>query len=331
MGTNIEWTDLTDNIIVVEGDDGKPNGWWCRRCSEGCDNCYSARLNQSDYFGGNHLDYTGAAPKLMLRREILAGWKRQRTPKRHFVASMTDIFGEWVLQEWIFEFLDGMATAPLQTFQLLTKRARRMKDTVIAWLLARGLDRVPPHIWLGVSVENQKWADIRIADLIAIPCVRFLSVEPMLGPVRLWHFDEEVQALRGPPIKVSGGMTIGTANESAEGYDDSQPAIDWVICGGESGPGARPMHPVWARNLRDQCLAAGVPFFFKQWGEWRPLGTKDQVEMPGKPGFQWLNLAGGQGFHGDQVTLMQKVGKKAAGRALDNAEWSEFPRTEVHA
>src|SRR5688572_19248247 len=124
--TNIEWTDVTDNIIIVEG-----GGWWCRKISPGCFNCYAARLNLSTYFGGNKLPYTGEPPKLILRRDILKSWARQRKAKKHFVASMTDVFGEWVPVEWQFEFLDAMAAAPNQTFQILTKRADIMALHVV--------------------------------------------------------------------------------------------------------------------------------------------------------------------------------------------------------
>src|SRR5262245_62535311 len=123
--TSIEWTDITDNIIVVEG-----GGWWCRRISPGCDHCYAEALNQNTFFGGNKLPYRGTAPSLKLRTEIIDGWARLRKPKKHFVSSMTDIFGEWVSREMIFAFLDGMRAAPLQTFQLLTKRPAVMLSEV---------------------------------------------------------------------------------------------------------------------------------------------------------------------------------------------------------
>lgn len=117
MATSIEWTDVTDNIITAQG-----GGWWCRKISPGCLHCYAARINNSSYYGGNKKAYTGDAPPLLLRREFFDRWKRQKKAKRHFVASMTDVFGEWVPVEWALEMLDAMAAAPLQTFQVLTKR-----------------------------------------------------------------------------------------------------------------------------------------------------------------------------------------------------------------
>lgn len=110
--TKIEWTDKVDNIIVAEG-----GGWWCRHASPGCDNCYAEARNKNSFFGGNGLAYRGAPPALKLRQEIIDGWRGQRKPKKHFVASMTDVFGDWVPRWMIFQFLDGMAAAPQQTFQ----------------------------------------------------------------------------------------------------------------------------------------------------------------------------------------------------------------------
>lgn len=245
--TNIEWTDVTDNIIVAKG-----GGWWCRKISEGCANCYAAALNQSDYFGGNHLPYAGKPPELKLRTEIINSWARQTKPKKHFVASMTDIFGDWVPSEWIFRFLDGMVVAPKQTFQLLTKRADVMQSAVIAYCSERGIKTLPPNIWGGVSVENQKRGDERIPLLLGTPfAVRFLSVEPLLEHVNLKLF----RCLRG------------VFNED-RGYH-----LDWCIVGGESGPGSRPCEPQWIRSIVQQCRAASVPVFVNQLGAnvfWNP-------------------------------------------------------------
>lgn len=232
MATKIEWTDVTDNIIVVKG-----GGWWCRRISPGCDHCYAEKLNQNTFFGGNKMPYRGAPPVLKLKEEIVDGWARQRKPKKHFVASMTDIFGEWVSQEMIFRFLDGMADAPLQTFQLLTKRPENAVEQICAWLNSRDLRQLPANIWIGVTVENQEWADKRRAWFEMIPAqTKFISYEPALGLVDWsgWEF------------------------------------IDQIISGGESGTSARPSYPDWHRATRDWCVANGKAYFFKQWGEFAP-------------------------------------------------------------
>lgn len=283
MGENskIEWTDCTDNIIVVKG-----GGWWCRKISPGCENCYAAALNQSSYFGGNKLPYTGQPPELELRRDILAKWARQTRPRKHFVASMTDVFGDWVPEEWSMQMLDAMEGAPRQTFQVLTKRPDVARARIRAWLEVWGWQKLPDNIWIGTTVEDQTRAEQRIPELMSIPArVRFLSCEPLLsrldlGP--LWH---------------------------------AYGAPEWVICGGESGCKARPMHPMWARDLLRFCEGWKVPFFFKQWGEWTPGYYGG--------GLQSLNM---EGFSGEPVPV-SRVGKKQAGRALDGREWSEFPAT----
>lgn len=217
--SSIEWTTETDNVIVVEGKEGKPHGWYCVRVSPGCTHCYAARLNKAGRFGGNGLDYKvppdGQWPPLMLRRDTLARWPRQTKPRMHFVNSMTDTFGEFVPDEWIYEIFDAMLAVPLQTFQVLTKRAERMCHLVTAWLRGRGLDQVPGNIWLGVSVENQEWANRRVPELLDIPAaVRFLSCEPLLGPVDLAYCLVDDYGI----------------------WDKGATMIHWVIVGGESGP-----------------------------------------------------------------------------------------------
>lgn len=318
--SSIEWTDVTDNIIVVKG-----GGWWCRKISDGCKNCYAAKLNQSSYFGGNKLAYSGEAPELELRREMMAGWARQAKPKKHFVASMTDVFGEWVPAEWVFEMLDAMAAAPLQTFQVLTKRPVVARLTIIPWLAQKGLAELPGNIWIGTSVENQKAADERIPELLQIPAkVRFLSCEPLLGAVDLTRDGLVcvpcVNALDGLPTDPETGAQECCKKCDYTGIGDEW-GIDWVICGGESGPEARPMHPEWARSLRDQCNAAKVPFFFKQWGEWLPSAgwlEDDMASITRHP------------YGKDRYAVMCSPAFTSASyykgpQRLDGREWSEFP------
>lgn len=229
MSTNIQWTDVVDNIITVEG-----GGWWCQGTSPGCDHCYSEKINQNSFFGGNHLPYSGQPPKLILKRNIIAYWKRMRSPKKHFVASMTDVFGAWVPREWQFEFLDGMRAAPLQTFQLLTKRPNIMYQAIAEWLELRGLQSLPTNIWVGTSVERNREARARIPWLLKIPAaVRFLSCEPLLESVNLVEW---------------------------------LPDLQWVIVGGESGPESRSCHIDWIRPMVRLCLELQVAIFVKQLG-----------------------------------------------------------------
>ena len=167
------------------------------------------------------------------------------------------------------------------------------------------LENWPAHIWIGTSIENQEYADLRIPELLKIPAkVRFLSVEPLLGPVNIMRY-------------------------LLSGAHKWQQNINWVIVGGESGPHARPMHPQWARDLRDQCVKAGVPYFFKQWGE--------SVPYEWQPGYVWHSQHGDE-WHQDDGTFSDKgirllhtklgfkpVGKHNSGYLLDGQEWSEFP------
>jgi protein gp37 len=181
----------------------------------------------------------------------------------------------------------------------------------------------PSHVWLGTTVEDQEHADKRIPELLKAPArVRFLSVEPLLGNVDL-------------------GRAFATYDRNGEPNGrrcnaDGSDAISWVIVGGESGTNARPMHPDWVRRIRDQCVSAGVPFFMKQWGEWVSILDRDNddpdwrydyaITKRDQEHYRTINLAGGQGFHGDRLHVMRKVGKKAAGRILDGRTWDEVPK-----
>jgi protein gp37 len=316
--TKIEWCHVVDNILVVEG-----GGWWCRKISPGCDFCYAEEINQNPFFGGNRLPYSGDAPTLRFREEIVDAWARQRKPKRHFVASMTDVFGEWVPRWMIFRMLDGMVAAPGQTFQVLTKRPQIALREIRAYLQERPFSILPKNIWMGCTVENQEWANRRREAFKNIPAqVKFVSYEPALGPVDWagWEF------------------------------------IDQIISGGESGDQARPAHPGWHRGARDWCVKNGKAYFFKQHGEWKPIGEMPEPEYGAlyrsnriakededqgsidelygrtcKVEETAIAYDGTLGFdlafwheHGGGMHVF-KVGKKRAGRLLDGREHNGMP------
>lgn len=283
-------------------------------------------------------------------------WRKGR---RVFVGSMTDPFHEDVPDRFIASMFGVMAARPQHTFMMLTKRPERIEPWIewvvynatfhdddpereclnLAsdalgghWISAEaakaiepGLRWPLPNAWLGVSVEDQKAADERIPLLLQTPAAkRFVSVEPMLGPVdlSLWTTNPRNQAR-----EINRSIDYALAMGGCEPDDDfgpslPDPMLDWVICGGESGPGARPMHPDWPRSLRDQCQAAGVPFFFKQWGEWAPFRIEAQRRR-----VHYLRRNGNHavGVTEDGDVCMQRVGKKAAGRLLDGREWNEWP------
>jgi protein gp37 len=235
--STIEWTDATWNPVTG-----------CTKISTGCDHCYAARFSERFHGVVGHPFESGF--DLMLRPERLLqpfAWKR---PRMIFVNSMSDLFQKEIPQTYISKVFDTMEKANWHTYQVLTKRSS---------LLAKFLNdryhggKAPAHIWLGVSVEDQK-ATSRIRHLQrANASIRFLSIEPLVGPL---------------------------SNLNLNG-------INWVIVGGESGPGARPMDPAWAIDIRDQCVNSKVAFFFKQWGGRTP---------------------------------------KTRGRLLEGREWNQFPK-----
>ena len=318
MASKIEWTDETWNPVTG-----------CSKVSEGCRNCYAEGMAArfAGQWGYEHKPWTAAHAEHNVRThsdrlDIPLRWKK---PRRVFVNSMSDLFHEEVPFEFIEEVFETMHNAHQHTFQVLTKRPARMLE-FFEWYIIRGLDPAgermwepSPNIWIGVSVENQQAADERIPLLLQTPAaVRFLSCEPLLGMVDL------SQHLPNNPRLFS----------ERNGYKGT---IDWVIAGGESGPNARPMHPDWVQSLRDQCEAARVPFFFKQWGEWGDNTDGKYMKYEVEDYIFTASgemLGAGHGKYGGGVqgdwrerggAWMSKVGKKLAGRELDGRTHDDFP------
>jgi protein gp37 len=363
--TSIEWCDHSINPLRAREKTTGRVGHFCVKLSPGCAHCYSSRLQSR--FGLHEFVATNRDKvDLFLHEPALLEVIARRKPTRYFWCDMTDLFGDWVPDEWIDRCLAAMALTPQHTHMLLTKRPDRMRDYmsipcrrervqaagermrpsrlprhwyhVADWSMR--LNPWPlPNVWLGVSCENQQTADERIPLLLQMPAaVRFISAEPLLGPIRLVQ-QEPPRLADGrvcwPPMQPQPS-TYWLAHkdwpDDCEYWQAKTNGLSWVIAGGESGPGARPMHPDWARSLRDQCTSGGVSFFFKQWGEWTPVYDRDRDD----PDWQrcpeakdnserYVNLAGGHGFHGDRVVFCRRVGKKAAGRQLDGAIWDQFP------
>lgn len=281
MSTGIQWTDATWNPLRARHRTNGSEGWACVRVSEGCKNCYAATQNESQRWGrGTGLDYT--VPNLAkvehyLDEETLTQPLRWKKPRRVFVCSMTDLFGEWVTDDQLDRIFAVMALTPQHTYQVLTKRPERMRayltsdDRSAVWHEAEThageWDRsgdVPwwpgwplPNVWLGVSVEDQERADERIPLLLDTPAaVRFLSCEPLLGAVDLTRVD-------GAGL----GIDFHGKFDALEGLTGTETRrLSWVIVGGESGPNARPFDLAWARSLVQQCQTAGVAVFVKQLG-----------------------------------------------------------------
>ena len=350
--TKIEWADATWNPVTG-----------CTKVSPGCDHCYIDRsppfrierrrfVKECSHCSGDGFEpmtgkwreshacsvcggdgevassKVGASTGVRLHQDRTEIPLRWRKPRRVFVCSLADLFHDEVPDDYIARVFAVMGLARAHTFQVLTKRPARMRALLSSsWfqeLVTVSMTRHPghvtgerlpvlpfPNVWVGTTVENQEWADRRIPILLDTPAaVRFLSVEPMLGPVDLGAW-----------------VTPRTP-------------VDWVICGGESGPGARPMHPDWACGLRDQCVNAGVPFLFKQRGEWSWSEPGSSWRMPDarsdKAGVMhpggMVAMTRSNPFdpfkvgHPNWGTRIDRVGRRAAGRELDGRTWDEYPQ-----
>lgn len=284
--TKIEWSDATWNPVTG-----------CTKVSPGCEHCYAETMYERFNGKGSFATVTTHPERL----EKPLSWRK---PRKVFVNSMSDLFHDDVPDEFIAKVFAIMADCPRHTFQILTKRHARMRSLLtrfltdrlvnaVSWDMGRGTvedSRWPlPNVWLGVSVEDQKWANIRIPALLDTPAaVRWISAEPLLRPVDLhayWLHGEPAWGPEYPEPSSPTGMPVQDLIR--------KPRLDWVVVGGESGPGARPMDPDWAREIRDRCVEADVPFLFKQFGA---------HDVDGK-----------------------RVGKGRAGRELDGRTWDQYP------
>lgn len=337
--SGIQWCDATWN--PTRG---------CSRVSEGCRNCYAER--QAVRLSGPGMQYEGLVRstsdgpkwtgKVVLVERMLRVPLQWRRPRRIFVNSMSDLFHEKLSDASIDEVFAVMALAKQHTFMILTKRPERMRDYFLSSVdregryvdqrvglkaFGRVLDEYPklqraagglvmttdpgtegsikgwplPNVWLGVSVESPGTADWRVPLLLETPAaVRFLSCEPLLGPLELYRW--------------MSGYQGGDAREPGRG-------LDWIIAGGESGPGSRPMDTKWVRTLREQCEQTRTPFFFKQYGDWIPEDEADAILTGGAVRIPtWAGekrVVYGRSF--------VRVGKTAAGNLLDGVTHEAFP------
>ncbi|MFZ2445718.1 MAG: phage Gp37/Gp68 family protein [Syntrophobacteraceae bacterium] len=302
--TKIEYLDYTWNPLAMR----------CTPVSEGCNHCW--HLSMANRMAANPTikqpaRNAYAGNQIVLTNRLNDPLKKKK-PLIIGVQFMGDLFHEKVPIEFHLSVWDRIARSPMHIFMILTKRPQRMAEVVSEiGVFNYG---VLPNLWLGVTAENQARYDERARILVQIPAAkRFVSYQPALGPLNIRFERYEVTGTI-LPIPVFHGMS------------KSSNLIHLLICGGETGPGARPMHPDWARSVRDQCVEAGVPFFFKGWGEWAPRDDGNCLHM-GK----WCRTSKGQKFYynlhypGLRGTYMQRIGKKTAGRLLDGRTWEEFP------
>jgi protein gp37 len=315
--TKIEWAHHTFNPWIG-----------CTKVSPACDHCYAEKERASTVLG---VKWGANMPR---HRTSDENWKKpgrwnkeaERLGVRYrvFCASLADVFDNEVPQLWRTWLFGLIHDTPRLDWLLLTKRIGNAAKMLMEDA-PEGIDMATlPNIWIGASITSQAEADRDIPKLLAVPAAkRFLSMEPLLGPVDLTK------------VAVGGGHghhefdPIITGNALRRAYS-IDPSIAWVIVGGESGPNARPMHPDWARDLRNQCQTAGVPFLFKQWGEWCPRGP-ESLGYPSVDGVPRLRMTdaghNGQdlGADGGNDVWMNRAGKKAAGRLLDGRTWDEVP------
>lgn len=251
--------------------------------------------------------------------------------RRVFCASLADVFDNEVDPAWRADLFALIEATPNLDWLVLTKRIGNAANMMF---LARG-GHLPllPNLWLGATICNQQEADRDIPKLLAVPAaVRFLSVEPMLGPVDIrWTF-ADAGVIQCPKCRFSTNRLNHGPCPNDGSTLGNDVGVDWVIVGGESGPKARPMHPDWVRSVRDQCEAAGVAFLFKQHGEWLATAfCDDDAAMLPSRRTVYVNRDGSYSdgsdgidfFHGAEETAW--VGKKAAGRQLDGRTHDEFP------
>ena len=378
--TNIEWCDFTWNPVT---------GCFGPKVSPGCDNCYAertmnTRLRHLRRYDGDKEPFQNC----LFHEDRLLQPLRRKKPSRIFVCSMSDLFHDLVVDEWLAQIFTVMALCPQHTFMLLTKRPGRMRDWIsdetdnggvllfnaLHDVCARaGLDPDAvnssitwplPNVWLGVTVCNQAELVRHLPVLLQTPAAkRYLCFEPFLGAVDVrkaypqdymhcslckWHgFNDELEHRTVGIYEEEFCPDCGNDGTFALDYphEDSELAlggIDWVICGGETGPGARPMHPDWVRGLRDQCGASRsqpTPFFFKGWGEWLPSSQAAEYEKKyggivpgGHYGRLWPNgvfqyqQPPAYYAKSEKAVLIFRVGKRRSGRLLDGEEWSEVPK-----
>jgi len=289
----------------------RPETWnpivGCSKVSPGCDNCYAEKMamripymlekskSETYYAYSNVVNKQGWNGHTCLNTDHIDNPLQWKSPRMIFVCSMSDLFHKNVPCNWINQVMQVIRQCPQHLFIILTKRPENIKDKMTG--------DFPENVWLGVTAENQEMANKRIPILLQIKAAkRFVSIEPMLGPI---DFDEFNMI-----VDVNGKKSfIAWYNEG----------INWIICGGESGSKARPLHPDWVRSIRNQCKKAGTAFFFKQWGEWLPMDhTNEDQYFKSK-----RSIEVGYSY---STNTMFRVGRKTAGDILDGEEFKEWPK-----
>lgn len=304
--TTIEWTKRPGTV----GETWNPTTG-CNKVDRGCKHCYAEVMHRRLQAMGQ-VKYQQAFLEGAVEHpdtlEIPLTWQKPRTV---FVNSMSDLFHEKITLQFQSQVFEVMRKTPQHTYLILTKRPER---AVRFWTLQGNHWHCPPNVWMGTSANDQKSGDLRIPKLLELKgCLRFLSYEPATGPLDLRNVGTD----ESWSLDTLAGVGYADGN-----YYRDEPRLHWVIMGGESGPKADPMHPAWVRKVRDDCKATGTPFFFKQWGAWKPhLFYTQEQEITIK-----FNLGKNEFLFPDPVQNMIRVGKGIAGNEIDGETWQQFPK-----
>lgn len=294
--SKIEWTDRTWNPVTG-----------CTKVSQGCKNCYAERIYERFHGDGSFRDVQEHPERLSQPMH----WKN---PEMVFVNSMSDLFHEKLSFEFIDAVFSVMSDIDWHIYQVLTKRPERMAEFYKWKEQEFGIPWVPKdNVWVGVSAEDQKTYDERVPILLQLKTpVRFVSLEPLLGPIDMW--------------------LMGTAPDAwgYQGYTNMYNLLHWVIVGGESGPNARPMHAHWAKSIQMQCKDVDIPFFFKQWGNWLHSSQVANNNV-------WMSVHRVDCFYKSKVIHAWPDGsesryltKSAAGKTLDGNLYDEMPKNHIY-
>lgn len=303
--TKIEWTEHSWNPVRARRPENGALGWHCEHVSPGCEHCYAESINlrlgtRIPFKPGHRREI-----EIFTTRALIEQPLRWQKPRMVFVCSMTDLFADFVPEAMIDDVFRIMLKAKRHTFQILTKRPTRMRAYMAkfkpdgqGWITPQGDSAYasqivisdqnwpPQNIWFGTSVEDQRRADERIPDLMMTPAaIRFLSCEPLLGPIDLHSIPWS--AVKPSPyydLAYCGGPGLFGPDSRRINNDH----LDWIICGAESGNGARPMDIAWARSIRDQCQDSGTAFFLKQFA----TTSGKKIATPELDGTRWTQMPG---------------------------------------
>lgn len=312
--TSIEWTKRPGTIGEV----------WnpvtgCNKVDRGCKNCYAEIMHKRLRAMGQKKYSEPFLHGAVVHNEMVGTPFTWTKPRTVFVNSMSDLFHKDVPFNFTIGIFNVMTATPAHTYLILTKRPERAFE-FWEWMEAAtaGAWECPPNVWMGTSANDQESAGKRIPILLKLQCgIRFLSYEPATGPIDITN-----GALKNAYSVPTRYDDRGHGIE----WTDPGPAfigLDWVICGGESGPKADPMHPDWARKVRDDCKNAGVPFFFKQWGTYLPHCQIFNTDAPNVPAEAMRSFP--SPHNPNKTNIYYKLGKHAAGHSIDGVTIQEFP------